>query len=211
MGEVESELKQAGYGLHERLLGGDPTVTAEIAERFMRPLVKKLSARYRRLDDPHLVSTAVEDALLSYFDRPEQYDPRRLNLFSYLRMSADGDLRNMLKRRQKEVSRLISLEPVELGDPESEYTVEVADDFDLESLIIKRASLVWKRLAEILPDAIDQEIVLLIMDGVRATDSFADVLGITDLSPAEQAAEVKRHKDRIKKRLQRNLDLSEFS
>jgi len=39
---------------------------------------------------------------------------------------------------------------------------------------------------------------------------YADVLGIPDLSPTEQAAIVKRHKDRIKKKLIRNIDPSEL-
>jgi len=56
-------------------------------------LVEDLSKRFPRLDDPHFVPTAVEDALLSYFDKPEQFDPQKgLSLFAYLRMSANGDI-----------------------------------------------------------------------------------------------------------------------
>jgi hypothetical protein len=52
--------------------------------------------------------------------------------------------------------------------------------------------------------------LILILDDIRETNYYADVLGIPDLSPTEQAAIVKRHKDRIKKKLIRNIDPSEL-
>lgn len=205
MGEDIDALKDVGYPLHQRLLDGDLTATAEIAESFMRPLYAKLYRRYPKLDDPHLIETAVEDALLNYFGRPQQYDPGRLNLFSYLRMSAEGDLRNLLSKHRKDRERHVALETVELNDTSSEQSVEVPDDFDLEAEVASRDLAIYSRISELLPNLLDQEIALLIIEGERATDVYAQVLGIAHLPPGEKADEVKRHKDRIKKRLKRNF------
>ena len=41
----------------------------------------------------------------------------------------------------------------------------------------------------------------LILDGERSTAAFAVVLGIENLAIDEQRLQVKRHKDRLKKRL----------
>jgi hypothetical protein len=49
------------------------------------------------------------------------------------------------------------------------------------------------------------------MEGERRTRVYADVLEISDLPPKEQAQVVKRHKDRVKKTLQRNISRSGMS
>lgn len=199
-----------GHDLHQRMLDGDVTAPARIAELFMPVVTRKLRRKYPNMNDPHLVDTAVEDAILNYFARPEQYNPVKLGLLGYLRMSAEGDLRNLLQGEEKEADHLRLNGSVELDDSGTEHRIEVPDDFDLQALVLARNSPVWELLGDILPDAVDQEIVLLMMDHVRETSAFAEVLGILDLSTDEQAAAVKRHKDRLKKKLQRNLSRSEL-
>jgi hypothetical protein len=207
----QGQLKRIGEILHQRLVDGDVTATAEIAEVFMPLITARLKRRYRDLDDLHLVDTAVEDALLSYFDRPQQYDPAKLHLLGYLRMSANGDLLNLLEQRKRDSRQLGLAEVVELDSLDTEHGVEIQGELDLETLVLNRNSPIWQRLSELLPDSIDQEIVLLMMDGVRETNVYADVLSISDYPTEEQAIIVKRHKDRVKKKLQRNLELSELS
>jgi len=50
----------------------------------------------------------------------------------------------------------------------------------------------------------------MILDNVRATAEYAQVLGITDQPLAEQEHQVKQHKDRVKAYLKRHLDPAEF-
>jgi hypothetical protein len=202
-------LEAAGRALHQKLLDGDVTAPAAIAELFMPVVVSKLSRRYPNLDDPHLINTAVEDALINYFGRPEQCDPARLGLAGYLYMSSNGDLLNLLEREQKTINHKSLSESVELGDGDTEYGVRVHDERELEDLVLVHVSPIWQRLSALLPDLVDQEIVLLMMEGVRSTSAYASVLGVADRSPREQAQIVKRHKDRIKKKLQRNIERSE--
>ncbi len=212
MPEIKSieELKEEGNEFHLRLLEDDLTVTAEIANVYLAPLVEVLSRRYSQLDNPHLIPTAVEDALLSYFDRPEQFDPQKgKNLFSYLRMSANGDLLNLLKKHQTDISKLNYEEFVELPLSESEYRVE--PDSTPEALVERQDSPILVQLADLFPNIVDREIVLLMMEGEKATHTFAEVLGILDMPVNEQRAIVKRNKDRIKKTIQRHIKPSDLS
>jgi DNA-directed RNA polymerase specialized sigma24 family protein len=202
-------LEKMGKALHQRLLDGDATAPAEIAELFMPIIIGRLSRRYRNLDDPHLIDTAVEDALMSYFARPQQYDPSKLSLAGYLRMSAKGDLLNLLKQETRTADRQTPIGYVELPSNHAEHGVEVEDDFDLEAFVFARRSPVWQLLSDLLPDPVDQEIVLLMMEGIRETSVYASVLSISDRPREEQARIVKRHKDRLKKKLQRNIEPSE--
>jgi hypothetical protein len=49
----------------------------------------------------------------------------------------------------------------------------------------------------------ERRVLALMLDGERSSAAYAQVLGITGLPAAEQEREVKRAKDRIKKRLER--------
>src|SRR5688500_14589281 len=98
--------EQLGYTLHQLLLEGDVTAPARITEVFMPLVIDRLRRRYPYLSDPDLIDTAVEDTLINYFNRPEQYDPAKASLAGYLRMAANGDLLNLLKRPRKEAEDL---------------------------------------------------------------------------------------------------------
>jgi hypothetical protein len=49
----------------------------------------------------------------------------------------------------------------------------------------------------------DLQLLELILDGERATETFARILEIENLPFGDQQRAVKRHKDRLKKRLER--------
>lgn len=204
-------LKQLGYTLHQLLLDGDPTASAQIAENYMPWISEQLGKRYPNLPDPYLINTAVTDALISYLGRPEQYDPTKGNLAIYLRMSANGDLLNLLKRSKKETNKFRLGKIVELDDPDVEHEVEIQDEFDLEAWVLNQQSPVWEWLPQLLPDPIDREFLSLMLEGVRETEPYADVLGLSGHPTEEQIAIVKRSKDRLKKKLQRNIKRSELS
>jgi RNA polymerase sigma-70 factor (ECF subfamily) len=52
-------------------------------------------------------------------------------------------------------------------------------------------------------DPVDRELLEMILTGERKTAPYARSLGIADRSETEQRKIVKRHKDRLKKRLRR--------
>lgn len=193
------------HGLHERLLQGDPIAPAEIAEALLEPLVYRLRARTRHLVDDPLVYDAVTDALLTYLQQPGKFDPNKSSLLSYLTMAAHGDLRNNLARERRRKQREVALDDVEhrlfTGN---EWGEEVEDgvldrlDFPSDS----KGEIVKLALAEF-PDEQDRRLLSLMMNGERKTAAYVNVLGIERADPDEQRRTVKRHKDRLTKRLER--------
>ena len=193
--------------LHRRLQGGDITASAEIAELLLPLVVRSLQRRYPSLHDPHLAETAADDAVLSYLRRPEQFDPSQLPLDRYLVMSARGDLLNLLRKDRSKGP----VEIVELDHPDREYEADIRDEsLGAEEQVLMQESPVWPMLAQLLPNPADREMALLILENVRDTTEYARILGIGGRVTEEQEAEVKRHKDRIKKVLRRHIRPSDL-
>jgi hypothetical protein len=101
-------------------------------------------------------------------------------------------------------------EIVELDNDSSVYSVELIDDMDIEEVVANNLSTVWNRLSTIIPDRTDQEIVKLMMDGIRETDVYAKVMGIQNLPDDERSRIVKQNKDRLKKVIQRHIRTEEL-
>ncbi len=185
-------------GIHERLLAGDVTAPAELVDILLEPLLDRLTRKYPNLHDPYLLPDAVTDALMSYIKRPEQFDPSKRSLLGFLEMAAEGDLLNALakdkRRRQKEIpSENVELE-VAAGNSEIE---EGNPDTESEREKLQQA------LPRIFGDPKDLVMVELMLSGERTTEAFVKVLEIRHLTKEQQRREVKRHKDRLKKRLKR--------
>jgi RNA polymerase sigma-70 factor, ECF subfamily len=184
--------------IHERLLAEDVTAPAELAEILLEPLLQRLAQKYPQLPDPDLLYDAVTDALMSYIKRPAQFNPAKRTLIGFLVMAAEGDLRNALakvkRRRQKE----IPLKDVELKVAAGNSKIEAGNS----STEPEREKL-RQALPMIFEDPKDLAMVELMMSGERTTEAFAEVLKLQHLPLEQQRREVKRHKDRLKKRLER--------
>ena len=185
--------------IHKRLCEGDLTAFAELAEEVMESLVEKLSRKYPNLRDPDLPTEAVADALMDYSKRPEQFDPTQRGLFGFLVMAAEGDLKNALAKIDRRKKKEIQLEFVEVDERVGnirDRTGELEEKIDSERM--------QDALDALFDDPKDRAVVKLIMEGERATEVFAQVLELEALPEDQQRTEVKRNKDRIKKRLQRH-------
>jgi hypothetical protein len=176
--------------LNKRLVDGDPTATAEAIETLLGPLTEELTEKNSKRVDPHMLQDAAEDALLKYVKNPTMYRPSRLGLFGYLTMAAQGDLKNELAKLERRRKNEKPLKNVEVEDRRGNEEVE---DPDLGS-----------GLEKIFDDPRDLEIARLIADKERSTVRYAAVLGLSDRPAEEQRREVKREKDRVKKRMQRD-------
>ncbi len=197
------------FAFHQRLLAGnDPIVSAELAEWLYESLVRETYARACAgaaggavWIDPALVEEAVGEALLRYIEAPERYDPERAPLQRYLVMAAYRDFQNMSEKEARRAGpqRYLSLLVTEQEDQ------DIADEQQEIDHIIGRidAERLWQIIEEHFPDPTEQQIVALIVDRVRSVQPYAQLLGLTHLSADEQAAEVRRAKDRIKRRLRR--------
>lgn len=194
--------------IHERLLSGDPIASAELARAYLEPLVRHLRRRHPEVNDETLLWDAATDAVLDYADNPSSFDPNMSGLFGYLKMASHRDLLNVLEkeRRRRTSERSASLRAVELSPGGGK---ELQRDEDIESVGERteqdeqRSRQVMEKVYGALPDPRDRRMLELMMDEVRETEAFAEVLDIRDRGEAEQRRMVKRHKDRIKKRVQR--------
>jgi RNA polymerase sigma-70 factor (ECF subfamily) len=191
--------------LHRRLLEADPVAPAEAIEAFLDELVHLLRVRAGPIQDETLIVDAATDAFLAYVQDPSKFDPTKSRLLTYLTMSAHGDLLNMLDRQLRRQRRQVSLDDVEHVLPSrNELIDELEERLDRDdAATAESTSEALNRVREELPDLLDQQILGLMLQGERKTSAYASLLGIEDQDPKNQRRTVKRHKDRITKRLQR--------
>jgi hypothetical protein len=100
--------------IHERLLAGDPTATAELAETVGETVFEKLQMNHPGRE-PELVRDAAWDAIRAYMEKPSAFDPRQRGLLGYLVMAAEGDVRNAMAKVRRRRRREELVDPVELA------------------------------------------------------------------------------------------------
>ena len=205
--DSEFSPEHLGLALHTRLVNGDPTASAEIAEIFLPLVVGRLAHHVAHDPDPHTAQQAAIDALVSYIQRPEQYNPNSLGLLAFLVMSAIGDQRNAADSARRRANHELEWgSGVAKGQGSPEYETEHADESDFVARIIENESNIFAWLADRIPSVTDRSVVELMLEGVRRTEAYAIVLDITQLPLPEQVRLVKQHKDRLKARLRRSMD-----
>ena len=196
--------------LHERLLAGDVTAPNEVAERYLEALVARLQRARRDVTDEQAIMTAAIDAVLNYTRRPQQYEPQRGTLQSYLYMAAKGDLGNALRSEARHTKHAFSMDASLSGAVE---VALVAGNDSVEDQVLERLETylpeglsraeALQRIAEAFPDPVDRRLLILCVEGERHTAAFAKLLGISTLLELEQRRRVKQSKDRIDKRMKR--------
>jgi RNA polymerase sigma factor (sigma-70 family) len=191
---------------HQQILNDDsPTAFAQLSEMALPHLISFLKKEFRQVE-PHLRETAVIDCLLTYHAAPEKYDPEKLTLFAYLRMAARHDLLNAINHSNRQGRPLLDIE-----EPGIQEQLVKADEADLdpiyweESLGIDTAAAREALLQSFEQDlnSTDRQLFILMLNGVRETEPYAEILQAADLPIAEQRRDVKRAKDRLTKKLSR--------
>lgn len=191
---------------HEEILRQDnPTAFAQLSELALPHLLSFLQQEFHQVES-HVCETAVIDCLLTYHAAPEKYDPDKLTLFAYLRMAARHDLLNAIDRHNRRKRPLHSLDEPDIqtqlvseATPESAAT-ELADWIGSPSHPSRQEIL---RRFEADLDSIDRQLLLLMLNGVRDSAPYAEILGISAFPLDKQRHEVKRAKDRLTKSLTR--------
>lgn len=192
--------------LHQRLIQGDPLAPSDLTEMYLEEVVRRLRLRAGTVTDETLLLDAATDALLTYAQQPTKFDPSKSSLLNYLTMSALGDLRNMLARDRRRKRREVPLEDVEHSLSDENSLVEEIDDALLERYGVttpEDKAALQRKIEEEFPSIRDRQLLFLMLHGERRTVAYSALLGIQDRDPKEQRRTVKRHKDRLTKRLQR--------
>jgi hypothetical protein len=182
--------------LHELVLRGDPTATAQVVQLLQGELVRRLRHKWPNNDVRDLDEQAL-DSLFNYFQAPQRYDPKRSSLLHYLVLDAHGDLINTYNRS----NRLQEIPTEDVAERRASRNNETGEEFEGDDETDERR--LDALLDESFPDQADRRIVELMRDGIRPNRPYAAVLGISHLSADQQDREVKRVKDRIKKKLRR--------
>ena len=199
-----SDLNTELLNLHERLLAADPVAPADFFNIVVPILERYLRYRFPSMGpgvDPDIYVTATFDALTDYFKDPQKYDPTRSGLMTYLRLAANRDLQNLLRKESRHAAGRTSLDSVEFDQSDgNDLSETVADNIDAERL--------YEELTTEMTPA-ERDLFFLMVEGERSTEAAADALGIGHLAALDRVREVKRVKDRIKKRIRRRgLSLS---
>jgi RNA polymerase sigma-70 factor, ECF subfamily len=185
--------RQAQDALHGRVLNGDPVSSADLFELFVQPMSDILK-RSLKSSSEDLVYDSIIDALFTYLRQPDAYDPQRGQLSTLLTEVARRKLVDRLRTRDARLTREKKFaEDVELLRTDPNEQVEAQVD----------AEAVWPKVRQALPNASDQICAQEIMKGESDTDRLASILGLSSLPPLARKREVKKHRDRILKTLQR--------
>jgi DNA-directed RNA polymerase specialized sigma24 family protein len=152
-----------------------------------------------------IVAESAEDALLSLIRNPGSFQPEKGDLEPFLRMSAQGDLRNRLRKEARHRSGRESLESVELSDPDGKYLGRSDDPslpLQIEEELLDRQRRVPPEVRDGLTGP-ESRVLDLMLLGERRTPAYAEILGIADRPAEEQRRTVKQVKDMLQKRIVR--------
>ena len=192
------------FQIHQRIVRKDPTAFAELCEQALPHLVSFLEERFPFFET-HLREMTAIDTLLDYQSRLEQYDPRQLSLFSYLRMAVRGDMLNAINKQERHNKKLLNIDDPHIQTYLS-HEETIRESVYLDEWLSQHTELSSKEILQQLDSELskaDREIVLLMLDGVRDTHEYAAVMGISHLTIQEQRSRVKQAKDRLNKKIQR--------
>lgn len=189
------------YDFHRRILArDDPVAFAQLAECLYVPLLQDVQQRAAGSHaDPALVEEAVGQALLNYHDTPTKYDPERASLHSYLAMVAYRDFQNTLAKELR-----VRAHHVPLSDCEGAASLEATEPAEI-IVSQMQAAEIWQFVQELFRDPIERRIVTLIINGVRAPEPYAQILGIGDMPEEKQIEQIRLVKYRITRRLRRKM------
>ncbi len=187
---------------HNRLLEGDPQASAQVCERYLEELIRRLQNANKPIA-PDVVEEAAIDALLDYVTHPERYQPDQKSLSNYLHMAASGDLKNKLAKLSRKARKEVSLF-IDVGNDSydrNEFIDEVKADSgsDPDHLKLRQKALAVGKGPQ------EQLIMELIMDNERDFRPYAEILGLSNKSVEEQRREVNQVKEKLRLRLRRSL------
>jgi len=201
----EAELRQQALDVHQRLLHGDPTASADAADLLLDPVVARLRRKWPGPAFSDACHDAAVDVLVAYFTDPSRYQRDQSSLVGWLVMQAHGDLLNDYASKPKQFERLWLVESALPVDPSTGEAPRVGDQVpSFDTLPDVDGSIVLAAVRDAFPDECDRQLIwLMCIEGSHSTEEAAKVLGLDGLSVAERTAQVKRHKDRVMRRLRR--------
>jgi len=192
--------------LHRAITNGDDTALSELYVEYIGQVVHALTRKRPDIAkrDIESIMTAAHDAFLGYYSKPETFNPHLSGLLGFLKMSAFGDLRNLLKKEEKHSLGKNLLEDVELWKQNGNSVLKSYGSADATILSEEIMTIIRKVLKDYFHTEQDINLAIMILSELRETEEYIEELEIMSLTVSEQRIEVKKVKDRIKKVIERN-------
>ncbi|MBZ4423221.1 RNA polymerase sigma factor [Myxococcus sp. RHSTA-1-4] len=178
--------------LHERVLKKDPVAPVEVFQVFMDPILAALGRKDRR--EREEAYDAIIDVLYSYLNSPERYTAQKGRLSTYLTQAARNRLMDQYRsaearhRREQEFGKVF-----ELGARSPKESLELSVEARRAVLRLEQSGLQKE----------DRAMLGLVLQGERSTVVLAEAIGLGSMPEDDRQREVKRHRDRLMKRLAR--------
>lgn len=201
-----AKAKNRELELHNSILGGDDLALSKLYDLYSETVIGLLKSWYPKAAkmDEAFFYEAINEAFLGYFKNPQTYDPERNTLQRFLEIAAERDLINILVREKKHLETKKAPEDVELEEKFWNSITKETKTADGSLLFEEAMGILNRELSTHFDNELDIKLAKLVISGERETTAFSVVLEIESLNIDKQREEVKRHKDRIKKVLERN-------
>ena len=203
---MASQAAERALALHQLLLKGDPTASAELFDMMLTSVEAYLVKRHSSALDHEALRDIAVDALMSYILSPQKFDPSKAGLYRYLTLIAEGDVQDAVRRRRRQPEKMEPL--VENQPPPANSLDEAAQRLvpvNME-MRVDAVTILTRYQHEICPDPGDADVLALILKEENRTPAFARALGLDDPEGAEAREIVFQVKDKIKRRLRRLKD-----
>src|SRR5947209_3740975 len=105
--------REEELNLHRRLVDADPVASADLARTYLVPLIASLTQSNSRRISQEFIEDAAGEALMCLVKNPEKFDASlnsaSLPLFAHLRLAAQRDLQNILRRERRHQRGRVSM------------------------------------------------------------------------------------------------------
>ncbi len=183
--------------IHDRLLAGDETASSDLVLNIGPKVENIVASKHSNWRDTYELHDAVVDALFDHIRHPRKFDPARSTFLGFLTMAADRNLRDRMPAASRRIKSLESLDDhVELSVPPPNVYMKGEEETLKGNASHKPTSFKM--------DEKEMRVYQLMMSGERSTQVFAEAIGLKGLPKEELRKEVKRFKDRLKKRIERS-------
>jgi RNA polymerase sigma-70 factor (ECF subfamily) len=173
-------------------VSGDAAASVDVFQEYVEPLAATLT-RDLGCDQDDAHDSAI-DAIFEYLGTPSSFQVGRGRLATFLS--------NIAKKRA--IDRLRSRSAGSDRAERFAEAVELASPAPNEQMMAEvEARRIWAIVESSVSDRRDRNALQLILAGEGSTMALASVLGLATLSEVDRQREVKRHRDRLLKVLER--------
>jgi RNA polymerase sigma-70 factor (ECF subfamily) len=178
--------------LHERVLQREAVAPVDVCQSFVDPIAKILESE-KACSQEDAYDSAI-DAVFSYLRHPERYDRGKARLATYLTQAAKKraiDRHRSTEARTRREQKFADVFELQVRTPKER----------LETFV--EVSIAVERLDGSKINEKELELLREVFQGERSTRRLAEILGLASLPEDEMRREVKRHRDRLMKALER--------